>query len=179
MIDTTRTVSFPGLSETLKADADAGAAQVFVEVGYRAEMGRVAVEPYAGLAYVRIATEGFAETGGAAALTSDSTSFDSTTSTLGLHAATDFNLGEAKATLRGGLGWRHAYGDVEPSSLVSFAGGDSFTVHGAPIARDALLLAAGFDVAISPRTSIGMAYTGQIGNSARDHGARATLAVKF
>jgi uncharacterized protein with beta-barrel porin domain len=81
--------------------------------------------------------------------------------------------------LRGGLCWRHAYGDVEPSSLVSFAGGDSFTVHGAPIAGDALLLAAGFDVAISPRARLGMAYTGHIANRARDHGARATLAVKF
>lgn len=178
-IDTTRTVSFPGLSETLKASYDAGMAQVFVEAGYRAEMGRVAFEPFAGLAYVSTSTDGFTETGGAAALTGADKSFDSTTSTLGLRAATDLHLGDAKATARGGLGWRHAFGGVEPSSTVAFAGGDSFTVYGAPIARDALLIEAGFDLAIAPKATLGLTYTGQIANGARDHGAKATLAAKF
>ncbi|WP_245262248.1 autotransporter domain-containing protein [Hoeflea sp. 108] len=178
-IDTTRTVSFPGLSETLKASYDAGTAQVFVEAGYRAEMGRVAFEPFAGLAYVSTSTDGFTETGGAAALTGADKSFDSTTSTLGLRAATDLHLGDAKATARGGLGWRHAFGGVEPSSTVAFAGGDSFTVYGAPIARDALLIEAGFDLAIAPKATLGLTYTGQIANGARDHGAKATLAAKF
>ena len=178
-IDTTRTVSFPGLSETLKASYDAGTAQVFVEAGYRAEMGRFAFEPFAGLAYVSTSTDGFTETGGAAALTGADKSFDSTTSTLGLRAATDLHLGDAKATARGGLGWRHAFGDVEPSSTVAFAGGDSFTVYGAPIARDALLIEAGFDLAIAPKATLGLTYTGQIANGARDHGAKATLAAKF
>ena len=178
-IDTTRTVSFPGLSETLKASYDAGTAQVFVEAGYRAEMGRVAFEPFAGLAYVSTSTDGFTETGGAAALTGADKSFDSTTSTLGLRAATDLHLGDAKATARGGLGWRHAFGGVEPSSTVAFAGGDSFTVYGAPIARDALLIEAGFDLAIAPKATLGLTYTGQIANGARDHGAKASLGVKF
>ncbi|MCA0276720.1 MAG: autotransporter domain-containing protein [Proteobacteria bacterium] len=178
-IDTTRTISFPGLSETLKASYDAGTAQVFVEAGYRAEMGRVAFEPFAGLAYVSTSTDGFTETGGAAALTGADKSFDSTTSTLGLRAATDLHLGDAKATARGGLGWRHAFGGVEPSSTVAFAGGDSFTVYGAPIARDALLIEAGFDLAIAPKATLGLTYTGQIANGARDHGAKATLAAKF
>ena len=178
-IDTTRTVSFPGLNETLKADYDAGTAQVFVEAGYRAEMGRVAFEPFAGLAYVSTSTDGFTETGGAAALTSADKSFDSTTSTLGLRAATDVHLGDAKATARGGLGWRHAFGDVEPSSTVAFAGGDSFTVYGSPIARDALLIEAGLDLAVAPKANLGLTYTGQIANGARDHGAKASLGVKF
>jgi uncharacterized protein with beta-barrel porin domain len=29
------------------------------------------------------------------------------------------------ATARGSLGWRHAYGDVTPTSLLTFAGGGS------------------------------------------------------
>ena len=178
-IDTTRTVSFPGLSETLKADYDAGTAQAFVEAGYRTELGRVAFEPFAGLAYVSTSTDGFTETGGAAALTSADKSFDSTTTTLGLRAATDVYLGDAKTVVRGGLGWRHAFGDVEPSSTVAFAGGDSFTVYGAPIARNALQIEAGFDLAVAPKATLGLTYTGQLANGARDHGAKATLAAKF
>jgi outer membrane autotransporter protein len=178
-IDTSRTVSFPGLTETLKADYDAGTAQVFVEAGYRAEMGRVAFEPFAGLAYVSTSTDGFTETGGAAALTSADKSFDSTTTTLGLRAASDFNVGDGKATVRGGLGWRHAFGDVTPASTVAFVGGDSFTVHGAPIARDALLVEAGLDFAITPKANLGLSYTGQVASGARDHGVKASLGVKF
>ncbi len=179
-IDTSRTVSFPGLTETLKASYDAGTAQAFVEAGYRAEMGRVAFEPFAGLAYVSTSTDGFTETGGAAALTSTDKSFDSTTTTLGLRAATDFNVGDGKATVRGGLGWRHAFGDVTPASTVAFVGGgDSFTVYGAPIARDALLIEAGLDFAIAPKANLGLSYTGQVANGARDHGVKASLGVKF
>ncbi|WP_436124036.1 autotransporter outer membrane beta-barrel domain-containing protein [Aminobacter sp. LjRoot7] len=179
-IDTSRTVSFPGLTETLKASYDAGTAQAFVETGYKVELGRVAFEPFAGLAYVSTSTDGFTEIGGSAALTSADKSFDSTTTTLGLRAASDVNLGDAKATVRGGLGWRHAFGDVTPASTVAFAaGGDSFTVHGAPIARDALLIEAGLDFAISPKANLGLSYNGQIANGARDHGVKASIGVKF
>lgn len=178
-VETSRNVSFPGLSETLNADYDAGTAQAFVEAGYRVEKGRLAFEPFAGLAYVSTSTDAFSETGGAAALSSAHTSFNATTTTLGLRAATDVSLGDTTAAVRGGLGWRHAFGDVNPSSIVAFAGSDSFAVYGTPIARNALLLEAGFDVAISPKASLGLSYTGQIANSAQEHGVNAGLVVKF
>lgn len=77
------------------------------------------------------------------------------------------------------MGWRHAFGDVAPSAVLAFAGGDSFTVYGTPIARDALLVEAGLDVAISVNANLGLSYTGQIANSAQEHGVNAILAVKF
>ncbi|WP_378947517.1 autotransporter domain-containing protein [Mesorhizobium sp. ANAO-SY3R2] len=178
-IDTTRTVSFPGLNQMLKADYAANTAQAFVETGYRTEMGRVAFEPFAGLAYVSTSTDAFTETGGAAALSSKASTFDSTTTTLGLRAATDFSLGQAQATARGGLGWRHAFGDVAPTSTVAFIGGDDFTVYGSPIARDALLVEAGLDFAISPKANFGLGYTGQVASGARDHGVKASFGVMF
>lgn len=178
-VETTRYVVFPGFSETLKADYDAGTAQAFVEAGYRMEMGRIAFEPFAGLAYVSTSTDAFTETGGSAALTSAGVTNAATLTTLGLRAATDFTLGDARASVRGMVGWRHAFGDVAPSSTMAFAGGDSFTIHGTPIARDALLLEAGLDVAISPKGSLGLSYTGQLASGAREHGVNASLAVKF
>lgn len=173
------TSSSPVSAKRWKADYDAGTAQAFVEAGYRVDTGRVAFEPFAGVAYVRTSTEGFAETGGSAALTSTGATNDATLTTLGLRATTDFTLGDAKASLRGMAGWRHAFGDVAPSSLGSFAGGDSVTIHGTPIARDALLLEAGLDIAISPKASLGLSYTGQLASSAQEHGVNASLAVKF
>lgn len=179
LIETSRVVSFPGLNETLEADYDAGTAQAFVEAGYQIGVGSVDFEPFAGLAYVRTSSDAFTETGGAAALSNAANSFDSTTTTLGLRAAADFTVADLAATARGGLGWRHAFGDVSPTSLVAFAGGDSFVVYGTPIARDALLVEAGLDLAMSPKAGLSFSYFGQVASSARDHGVKANLAVKF
>jgi len=178
-VETTRNVVFSGFSETLKADYEAGTAQAFVEAGYALDAGGVAFEPFAGLAYARTSTDGFSEAGGSAALTSAGATNAATLTTLGLRAASDFSLGDATASVRGMVGWRRAFGDLAPSSTLAFAGGDSFTIHGTPIARDALLVEAGLDVAISPTAGLGLSYTGQLANGAQQHGAKASLGVRF
>lgn len=77
------------------------------------------------------------------------------------------------------LGWRHAFGDVTPLASLAFAGSDAFTIAGTPIAEDALVVEAGFDVGVSERASLGVSYSGQIASNAGDHGFRADLTVKF
>ena len=52
-------------------------------------------------------------------------------------------------------------------------------IAGAPIARDAAVLEAGFDLSISADATLGLAYSGEIGDDAQDHGFNATLAVQF
>ena len=83
------------------------------------------------------------------------------------------------ATARGMLGWRHAFGDVTPLSSFAFAGSDSFTIAGAPIARDAMLVEAGFDVPLSSNATLGVSYAGQFSADAHDNGFKANLGVKF
>jgi outer membrane autotransporter protein len=178
-IETTRQITLPGFSETLSADYDAGTAQAFGEVGYRIDAGRAAFEPFANLAYVDLRSDAFTETRGAAALTSAKVTTDATFTTLGVRAATDLAIGEAKATARGMLGWRHAFGDVTPLSSFSFAGSDDFAIAGPLIARDALAVEAGLDFAISPMTSLGISYVGQIASNAQDHAFKADFAMKF
>ena len=116
---------------------------MFGELAYKADAGRFKFEPFANLAYVSVHTDGFTETGGAAALTSAGSTTDATFTTLGLRGSTDFALGGINATARGMLGWRHAFGDVTPTSSFAFAGGDTFTIAGVPIARDAAVIEAG------------------------------------
>ena len=58
-------------------------------------------------------------------------------------------------------GWRHAFGDVTPSSVVSFVGGNAFTVTGAPIARDAGVVEAGLNFAVHDNVTAGLTYGGQ------------------
>ena len=60
-IDVSRTIAFPGFFDRTSARYDGDTAQVFGEVGYGLALGGVAVEPFAGLAYVHLRTAGFAE----------------------------------------------------------------------------------------------------------------------
>lgn len=181
-IETTRQVAFPGLADSLSGDYRAGTAQVFGEVAYDVKAGAIGLEPFANLAYVNLHTSGFSEnaSGGAgAALASASSDTDVTFVTLGLRASTSFTLGSINATARGMLGWRHAYGNTTPLSTFAFAGSDSFVIAGIPIARDAALVEAGFDLNLSPNATLGLSYQGQFASHANQNGFNARLKVAF
>lgn len=121
----------------------------------------------------------FSETGGATALTGRGDDTSLGYSTLGLRAATSLDLQGMSLTLRGGLAWRHAFGDVDPKTTLAFAGSSAFTVAGLPIAKDAALVEAGLDLAISQSATLGLSYTGQLAQDAQDHAFKGVLAVRF
>jgi hypothetical protein len=80
-----------------------------------------------------------------AALTGYSQDDDLGTTTLGVRAEARLS-DEVSLTLRGMVGWRHAFGDVNPSALLAFSDGASaFTVSGTPIDRNALVAEANLD----------------------------------
>ncbi|MDW6025493.1 autotransporter domain-containing protein [Mesorhizobium sp. BAC0120] len=177
-IDVSRVVAFPGFSDSLTGNYDAATGQAFGEAGYRFSVGSAHVEPFASLAYVNLHTDGFTESGAAAALAAEGQRTDTTFMTLGARA--EMKFGEAEATkLTGMIGWRHAFGDDVPTSTMAFSGGDVFTIAGVPIAEDALVLEAGLDVAVSQTISLGISYSGQIASQASDHGLRADFSAKF
>ncbi|MEO5755632.1 MAG: autotransporter domain-containing protein [Mesorhizobium sp.] len=178
-ISTSRSVAFGNFTDQLSADYDAATAQAFGELAYKTDAGPFAFEPFANLAYVNLHTDGFAETGGAAALTSSSSTTDATFTTLGVRASTDVTVGGVTATARGMFGWRHAFGQVAPLSSVAFAGSNSFIIAGAPIARDAMLAEVGFDVQLAANATLGLSYAGQFGADAFDNGFKANLGMKF
>ncbi|TPK89448.1 autotransporter domain-containing protein [Mesorhizobium sp. B2-4-17] len=178
-LSTRRSVAFDGFADQLSADYDAGTAQAFGEFAYKADAGRFKVEPFANLAYVSLHTDGFTETDGASALTSAGTSTNATFTTLGLRGSTGFMLGGVDATARGMLGWRHAFGDVAPTSSFAFAGGDAFTIAGVPVARDAAVVEAGLDLDMSANATLGLSYTGQFGGGTVDQGAKINLGLRF
>lgn len=178
-LSTKRSVAFNGFTDGLSADYDAGTAQVFGELAYKADAGQFRFEPFANLAYVSVHTDGFTEDGGDAALTSAGTSTDATFTTLGLRGSSDFAFGGMNVTARGMLGWRHAFGDVTPTSTFAFAGGDAFTIAGVPIARDSAVIEAGLDFNLASNAKLGLSYTGQFGGGTVDQGAKVDLAVKF
>ncbi|QDZ13392.1 autotransporter outer membrane beta-barrel domain-containing protein [Devosia ginsengisoli] len=179
-LETRRTVSMPGFSDALDAAYNAGTFQAFGELAYGFELDNgTRFEPFANLAHVSLHTGSFSETGGAAALSGPGSNADVTFATLGLRAEHTLALGTVDATLRGMVGWKHAFGEVTPDSIHAFASGDAFTIAGAPIAKDTAVIEAGLDLNFTPETTFGLSYNGQIAGSAQDHGFKANLTVKF
>src|SRR3546814_15265796 len=68
----------------------------FGEMGYAFDLDRAQIEPFANLAHVRVRSDAFGETGGDARLSGGKAATDVTFSTLGLRAATTFDLGKAE-----------------------------------------------------------------------------------
>ncbi|SFU11553.1 autotransporter-associated beta strand repeat-containing protein [Mesorhizobium sp. YR577] len=178
-IETSRAVAFPGFSDSLNAQYDAGTTQVFGEVGYRLHAGGSTFEPFAGLNYVAVRTDGFSEKGGKAALTGSDSTSETTFATLGVRASADIIMQDFNATLHGMVGWRHAFGDFTSLSSLAFAGGSAFTIAGVPIARNSAIVEGGLDFALSPAAKFGLSYAGQFGNGAIDQSFKANLAVSF
>ncbi|WP_343313862.1 autotransporter domain-containing protein [Brucella sp. BE17] len=178
-IDSSRSVAYSGFSDTLDADYDARTLQAFGELGYRIDTASASFEPFANLSHVRLRTDGFTENGGAAALSVDSETTNTTFTTLGLRASAPLTLGTTTANVKGTLGWRHAYGDITPESTQFFAGSNAFTVEGVAIAKDAALVEAGFDLAITESATFGVSYVGQFGDGTTQNGFNASLSVKF
>ncbi|HDR8862172.1 TPA: autotransporter domain-containing protein, partial [Burkholderia territorii] len=180
-INSDRYPGFAGFSDHDSAGYNANSAQVFGEVGYALPVGPVALEPFAGLAYVNLHTDGYTESGGAAALRAGGETTHVGFSTLGLRAASQLGtLASGTFTARGTVGWRHAFGNVQPSSAFTFAnGGTSFQVSGVPIARDSAVLEAGIDAAITKRLTLGLTFSGQYGGGVRDNAVLGNILWKF
>ncbi|SHO62406.1 outer membrane autotransporter barrel domain-containing protein [Pseudoxanthobacter soli DSM 19599] len=182
-----RAVAFSGFADSLSADYQGNTAQAFAELGYGVDFGRTPigdarVEPFAGLSYSKVSTDSFTETGGPAALSVRSGTFDDTASQLGLRASTRLPVAAngAYLDLHGMVGWQHAYNDTTPTIGAAFAGtGAAFAVSGAPIADNSLLVGAGFDAVITDNFRFGISYSGQLASNTQDNAFQGTLSIRF
>nr|MBP9941650.1 autotransporter domain-containing protein [Comamonas sp.] len=162
--------SVTGLGQNLKAKYNANTLQLFGEVGYAmGQYSKQGMEPFAGINITQQRVGSFQESGGFAALRGQSSSDITTSTTLGVRAHSEIKLAGKDARLKGTVGWRHAWGDVSQSSTLSFEGSSSFTVAGAPLARNTALLGLQAEVELSRRAALELGYQGEYGSGMRDH----------
>lgn len=174
-----RSVSFPGFSDRLTGAYSAATTQGFVELSHKFEFGGLSATPFAGLAQVFQTTEGFAEQGGAAALTRSAGLIDATFATLGFRLSKSFVVGgDMLLTADGALGWRHAFADA-PSGSAALVGGGTFVVVGTPVVPDVVLFSAGLSLDVDAATSLAVHYDGEAGTGEQAHAFRARLAKQF
>jgi outer membrane autotransporter protein len=180
-IDTSRAIVFTGFTDKTSAQFHGNVGQVFGEVGYGMALGSVALEPLAGLAYVNVRDDSFAESGGLAALSATGTSQGTSYSTLGVRAATAMPLANGTVLIpRGSLQWQYAFGDVTPVTALAFQStGTAFSVAGIPIARNSALIEGGFDWRFSPQAKLGAYYQGELAAHAESHAFKGGFTLDF
>ncbi|MET3481163.1 autotransporter-associated beta strand repeat-containing protein [Methylobacterium sp. 1973] len=182
-LDTHRTVLFPGFSQAITGRAGGTTLQSFSEVGYRMGGAARSVEPFVGVAMLRLHQDGLTETGGSAALAVFGRSYGVETVTAGAQAqaiVADLFGGAGPLVARGLIGYRRAFGTVAPAALLAFrGGGTAFRTGGGPLAEDAAVVSAGLDWEIAPGARLGLAYDGQIGRRAQDHAVKGSLSYRW
>jgi outer membrane autotransporter protein len=179
--DTDRLIAFPGFFDRTTAHYDGSTGQVFGELGYGFALGNVAIEPFAGAAWVRVKTDAAAERGGLAALNFAGTTFETGYATLGIRAAGMVPVAPDMVLIpRGSLAWQHAFNSVTPAAVLAFQVAPvPFAIAGVPIARDSALAEAGLDLAIGRNVTVGVSYVGQFARSVHDHAAKGKFSWTF
>lgn len=177
-IRTHRTATIGDLSARIVSDDDAHTAQGYVEGAYVIDGTHGSWAPFVNVAYQQLRTPAIHERGSIGALDVDADRSHQTFGTLGLRG--EAKLGDTGTAVFGSLGWRHAWGDVDSTARMRFAGtGTSFDIQGVPIADDAGVITAGLRFRPAPSVTIDATYSGQFAGDAKDQSARLTFGWAF
>ncbi len=182
-IDAGRNMAFANFTDFEGARYRAATAQVFGELGYGMALGRIAAEPFAGLAFVYLHSGSFAESGGSgiAALSGSAANDSVGYTTLGVRAAADDRLAnDMVLTPRASAAWQHVVGPLTPAAALAFEmNGATFTSGGVPLARDAALVQAGFDLHLGGQMTVGVSYFGALAARVQDNAVSSDLTWRF
>ncbi len=174
--ETRRLATAGTVSETLESDHDGSVIHVYADASYAFSFEAGQVAPFLNLSHVAVETDGFAETGGQAALNVNKARTNLTFHTLGARAS---GVSLAGADLSGSLGWRLASGDREVTGVHAFSGGSDFQVQGAETARSAAVVEFDAHWTPSPALNIGAGAFFVGASDQSDYGARLSLRYHF
>jgi len=178
-IDTGRTVAFPGFFQRVDSSYNGDVGQLFAEAALPLSAGSIAYEPFANIAYVHVSSDRFTEQGGIAAL-NGSANNDTGFTTLGVRLAASTMFGDARIVPRASFAWQYAFGDIDPVQALAFnTGGPAFGISGVPLARNAALIDAGFDVLLAPDATLSLSYNGELASDIEDHGVTGRVNWRF
>jgi fibronectin-binding autotransporter adhesin len=152
------------LQGTASGDTLGGDLNVLVAAGYDWKKGGLSIGPTASFQYTLVGFGDFTESGSLAPLAYPSQHAESFRTAFGMKTSYDWKIGPIHLIPEVRLAWQHEFGDTEYSLVSSFANraGNSFTVNGAEIGRDSMLIGAGFAIHWNDRISTYAYYDGEL-----------------
>lgn len=176
-IDGNRSVAFGHYQVRLQAEGEARTRQVFLDVSGSVDLGSVKLIPFADVAWVRLRSDAFEETGGDAALRVEAGEVSRRLASAGLHG--EWHAG-GNTRLWASAGWLHASGAEPVAATQRFATGDvPFDVSAAPLDGGSAIFDTGVRWQPGAGTTLEAAYHGRFGDGLRDQGMRVSLRWTF
>ncbi|MFM8745571.1 MAG: autotransporter domain-containing protein, partial [Aestuariivirga sp.] len=170
----------------LTGDPSSDVMSFYGETGYRIAAGGIGnVTPFAGLSVADARLNGFTEKdvgGSGAALRFDGNDASSTVSILGLRLDSLIGTASGMFSPELSLAWAHEFGDTYQTLDASFAEGPpgtDFTVVGSEVARDALVVGADLNVALSDGLDLRLSYDGWFNGDYTSNAVTAKLGWDF
>jgi len=173
-----RNINLPGFAEDNVGTTEGTARQAFAELSYTFAAGQSMVRPFVGGAIGSFKLDGLTETGGSAALDVAAQSYSTGSVTAGVDGVVPVGK---RLTLGGTLAGRAQLGDRAPQAQLALAAAPNQVFGVSGVQLDEVALAARLDatLAFEKNLTFSVGYTGLIGSTISDHGARATLQVQF
>ncbi|MFO6446274.1 autotransporter-associated beta strand repeat-containing protein [Erythrobacter sp. NE805] len=173
-----RDIALPGFAETDVGKTEGTARQAFAELSYSFGSGKSQIRPFVNGTIGSFKLDALTEVGGPAALVMRKQSYSTGTVTGGIDGVVE--VGKS-LKLAGTLAARHQLGDRDPEASLALAAApaSAFAIAGTQIDKTALAARLDATLALGKNLSIAVGYTGLIGDTVTDHGARATVQVRF
>lgn len=181
-VDTTRQLGVVGLAPTLQSRATAHTIALYGEIAYALIDGPFKLTPFARHEFVRTTSDGISETGGAGALALQLDARETDFTSVGVRFSGVAPISEEVALLpRFSIGYRGGWGRIGGGPRrASFVGtAPVYLIQGAALAKDAINVDAGFDIAIGQRFTVGIGGYGSASGEWTDYGGRAGLSFRF
>jgi outer membrane autotransporter protein len=154
------------LQGTARGSTHGGEFNALIATGYDWKQSALTIGPIASVQYSNIGFKNFEESGSLAPLDFDSQSGVSLRTALGMRASYDCRVGGVVIRPEVRAAWQHEFGDTAYDISSSFShGGANFTVQGAKIGRESVLVGAGVAVLWNERTSTYVYYDGELGRT--------------
>jgi uncharacterized protein with beta-barrel porin domain len=181
-LKTSRVVLLPGIGDHLTSDVTAHSFGGRIEAGYRVPvMATSGITPYAAFQAQSFHLPAYGETDAtglaAFALAYNGHTFDEERSELGARFDTRLAVGgNSILLLRGRLAWAHEFGS-DPAITAGFETlpGTAFTVTGAALPRDALLVSAGPELKLANGWSLRAKFDGSFSGQSQTYAGTGTL----
>ncbi len=181
--DTQREISVGAISRVADADYGGSQLQSAGEIGYALGAERVEIEPFVGVGYSQLWTDGFSERGaGAAGIEAEPATGSSLQSSLGVRAATTIaTAGGTTLTPHLEARWAHEFLDTTDALDARLPGANvgSFTVQSARVARDSAIVSGGVRVAVSERVQLFVDWRTELNAGFQSYGGVGGLRVRW
>lgn len=169
-VSTKRRIQYKGQVSAPEANYHGTTLQLFTELAYGLDLGRVSAEPYVGLSYARHDLSGFSEKKELFSLKGKREVKEVYAGTLGARVNYPVQLSEeVTLNFQTGAAWKHALSDISTQTNMQFQShGEDFSIAGRPLQRNTVRLNGNINVQSRHGLSMGLDYLAERAPGMRD-----------